>query len=133
MYYVYLLRSIPNPDQTYIGFTEDLKTRLTTHNHGQSPHTAKFKPWDLITYLAFKDRTKALSFEKFQMSIFHGRPSFTYFRNLLNRLPCLRHDLPAAATCPGEVLTKTETRQSEDWSFSGLNRRWEHLNCRFPA
>ncbi|NIU08656.1 MAG: GIY-YIG nuclease family protein [Phycisphaerae bacterium] len=31
MYYVYLLRSIPNPDQTYIGFTEDLKTRLAAH------------------------------------------------------------------------------------------------------
>ena len=65
MYYVYLLRSIPNPDQTYIGFTEDLKTRLTAHNHGQSPHTAKFKPWELITYLAFKDRSEAQSFEKY--------------------------------------------------------------------
>jgi predicted GIY-YIG superfamily endonuclease len=60
MYYVYLLRSIPNPDQTYIGFTEDLKARLTSHNYGQSPHTAKFKPWELITYLAFKDIPKAI-------------------------------------------------------------------------
>ncbi|MCP4623289.1 MAG: GIY-YIG nuclease family protein [bacterium] len=34
MYYVYLLRSLPNPDQTYIGYTEDLKTRLQAHNHG---------------------------------------------------------------------------------------------------
>jgi predicted GIY-YIG superfamily endonuclease len=65
MFYVYLLRSIPNPYQTYIGFTEDLKARLTAHNHGQSPHTAKFKPWELITYLAFKDHSKALSFEKY--------------------------------------------------------------------
>lgn len=31
MYYVYLLRSIPFPEQTYIGQTEDLKTRLSTH------------------------------------------------------------------------------------------------------
>ena len=64
MYYVYLLRSIPNPDQTYIGFTEDLKTRLTTHNHGQSPHTAKFKPWELITI----DKSRALQFEKYLKS-----------------------------------------------------------------
>ena len=28
MYYVYLLRSIPAPNQTYIGFTENLKSRL---------------------------------------------------------------------------------------------------------
>jgi len=68
MYYVYMLRSIPNPDQTYVGFTEDLKTRLTSHNQGQSPHTAKHKPWDLITYHAFKDRSKALSFEKYLKS-----------------------------------------------------------------
>jgi predicted GIY-YIG superfamily endonuclease len=68
MFYVYMLRSIPNPDQTYVGFTEDLKTRLTSHNHGQSPHTAKYKPWDLITYHAFKDRSKALSFEKYLKS-----------------------------------------------------------------
>jgi len=61
MHYVYLLRSISNPDQTYIGFTEDLKTRLAAHNHGQSSHTAKFKPWELINYLAFKDRSKALA------------------------------------------------------------------------
>ncbi len=68
MYYVYMLRSIPYPNQTYIGFTEDLKTRLTAHNHGQSPHTAKFKPLELITYLSFSDRSKALSFEKYLKS-----------------------------------------------------------------
>jgi predicted GIY-YIG superfamily endonuclease len=68
MYYVYLLRSIPNPDQTYIGFTEDLKTRLTAHNQGQSSYTSKYKPWELITYLAFKKRSKALAFEKYLKS-----------------------------------------------------------------
>ena len=68
MFYVYMLRSIPNPDQTYIGYTEDLKTRFAAHNHGQSPHTAKFKPWELVTYLAFNDRAKALSFEKYLKS-----------------------------------------------------------------
>jgi len=62
MYYVCLLRSISDLDQTYIGFTEDLKARLSAHNHGQSPHTAKFKPWELVTYVAFQDRPKALSF-----------------------------------------------------------------------
>ena len=68
MYYVYLLRSIPNPDQTYIGYTEDLKARLQAHNHGQSPHTSKYKPWILITYLAFNDKARAISFEKYLKS-----------------------------------------------------------------
>lgn len=68
MHYVYLLRSIPNPDQTYVGHTKDLKTRLGAHHQGQSPHTAKFKPWELITYLAFKNKSTALAFEKYLKS-----------------------------------------------------------------
>jgi predicted GIY-YIG superfamily endonuclease len=68
MFYVYLLGSIPNPKQTYIGFTEDLKTRLQAHNHGQSPHTSKYKLWNLITYLSFNDKARALSFEKYLKS-----------------------------------------------------------------
>ena len=68
MYYVYLLRSIPHPDQTYIGFTENLKTRLIAHNSGQSHHTFKYKPWELIAYLAFKNRSTALAFEKYLKS-----------------------------------------------------------------
>ena len=63
-----MIRSIPNPEQTYVGFTEDLKARLKAHNNGQSPHTSKFKPWELITYLAFKDKPKALAFEKYLKS-----------------------------------------------------------------
>ena len=68
MFYIYMIRSIPNPEQTYVGFTEDLKARLKAHNNGQSPHTSKFKPWDLITYLTFKDKPKALAFEKYLKS-----------------------------------------------------------------
>lgn len=63
MFYVYMLRSINFPDQTYIGFTEDLKARLRVHNTGQSKHTAKFSPWQLISYHAFVDKRKAQEFE----------------------------------------------------------------------
>jgi putative endonuclease len=68
MYFVYFLRSTSNPEQTYIGFTSDLQKRITAHNNGQSPHTSKYKSWELITYIAFNDRTKALSFEKYLKS-----------------------------------------------------------------
>jgi len=85
MYYVYLLRSIPYPDQTYIGFSYDIKARLTAHNSGQSPHTAKYKPWELITYVAFKDRSKALSFEKYLKS--HSGISFARKRLWDDPLP----------------------------------------------
>jgi hypothetical protein len=41
MFYVYMLRSISDPQQTYIGFTDDLRQRLLAHNQGESKHTAK--------------------------------------------------------------------------------------------
>jgi len=68
MYYVYMLRSVPHPNQTYIGFSENLKTRLKAHNNGQSAHTSKYKPWDLINYFAFNDKQRALDFEGYLKS-----------------------------------------------------------------
>lgn len=68
MFYIYLIRSIPNPDRTYIGLTSDLKARLKKHNEGGSPHTTKFKPWDLIQYSAFNTRDKASDFETYLKS-----------------------------------------------------------------
>jgi len=35
---------------------------------GKYSYTVKFKPWELITYLSFIDRSKALSFEKYSKS-----------------------------------------------------------------
>jgi predicted GIY-YIG superfamily endonuclease len=63
MYYVYLLRSINFPEQTYRGYAEDLKTRLKDHNAGKSTHTAKYAPWGLVSYHAFADKQKAREFE----------------------------------------------------------------------
>ncbi len=49
VFYVYLLQSSAVPTERYIGMTENLKVRLTTHNRGGSPHTAKFRPRNLIS------------------------------------------------------------------------------------
>ncbi len=68
MYYVYILKSINFPNQIYVGSTQNLKKRLSNHNSGTTPHTAKYKPWELITYSAFNCEKKALSFEKYLKS-----------------------------------------------------------------
>jgi putative endonuclease len=68
MFYVYLLESIPHPAEVYVGLTDDLRLRLKTHNAGGSPHTAKFKPWRLVTYIAFGDKQKAIDFERYLKS-----------------------------------------------------------------
>ncbi len=68
MHFVYLLRSISVPSQRYVGVTADLKTRLKDHNAGRSPHTSKFTPWRLETYIAFSNRQKAESFDTYLKS-----------------------------------------------------------------
>ena len=68
MHFVYLLKSISFPKQTYIGYTTDVVQRLSVHNSGGSPHTAKYKPWELCSYFAFKDKYVALNFERYLKS-----------------------------------------------------------------
>jgi putative endonuclease len=68
MTYVYLLESVSFPGQWYVGHTDDLRSRLAAHNAGQSPHTAKYKPWRLVTYVAFSDEAKAIAFERYLKS-----------------------------------------------------------------
>ena len=46
-HYVYILQSLPHPQQIYTGITADLKNRLTEHNSGRVPHTSKFTPWEI--------------------------------------------------------------------------------------
>jgi predicted GIY-YIG superfamily endonuclease len=65
MRYVYLIRSHSHPNQSYIGITSALEKRLSVHNSGGSVHTSKFKPWKLITSLAFSEDSKALAFERY--------------------------------------------------------------------
>jgi putative endonuclease len=65
MKYVYLLESVVCPEETYVGLTDDLGARIAARNSGQSKHTAKFKPWRLVTYLGFSDEAKAVAFERY--------------------------------------------------------------------
>ena len=68
MHYVYLLQSDAVDSQRYVGVTSDLERRLSEHNTGQSPHTSKYAPWKLMTYIAFTDMRKAETFERYLKS-----------------------------------------------------------------
>lgn len=63
--YIYLLRSIPSPDQKYIGITANLKSRLNRHNTDSTPHTAKFKPWRIEWAVWTADTEKAWKLERY--------------------------------------------------------------------
>jgi predicted GIY-YIG superfamily endonuclease len=64
-YYVYILQSQAHPDHYYSGFTENLESRLKSHNQSQCPRSAKYRPWKIKTAIAFTDRQKALDFERY--------------------------------------------------------------------
>ena len=63
MYYVYSIQSECNPEKYYVGLTSDIERRLAEHNIGKSIHTSKYRPWKLVTYTAFVDKSRAEKFE----------------------------------------------------------------------
>jgi predicted GIY-YIG superfamily endonuclease len=64
-YYVYIIQSESVPERYYTGFAEDLESRLNAHNQGKCVHASKFIPWRMKTAIAFANREKAISFEKY--------------------------------------------------------------------
>jgi len=67
MKYVYILKSI-EADHFYIGVTDNLRARIAKHNAGEVPHTSKYMPWRIKTYVAFSDADRAFKFEKYLKS-----------------------------------------------------------------
>jgi predicted GIY-YIG superfamily endonuclease len=63
MKYVYLLQSLSNPKKRYPGVSADLQERLKQHNGGESPTTAKHRPWKPVVVIRFEDDAKAEAFE----------------------------------------------------------------------
>jgi putative endonuclease len=68
MTYVYLIESVREPRHHYVGVTSELKLRFREHNAGSSPHTAKYRPWNLVAYFAFADEKNAFAFERYLKS-----------------------------------------------------------------
>jgi putative endonuclease len=64
-WYVYMLRSLAVPERYYVGVTEDIRVRVRCHNAGHVSHTAKFRPWQVETAVAFRSRDKAFAFERY--------------------------------------------------------------------
>jgi putative endonuclease len=67
MKYVYILETLDFL-HFYVGITDDLRARLTKHNAGEVPHTSKFGPWRVKTYVAFSNEKQAIAFERYLKS-----------------------------------------------------------------
>ncbi|WP_022724469.1 GIY-YIG nuclease family protein [Rhodopseudomonas sp. B29] len=67
MKFVYILQS-DDAEHFYVGLTDDISRRLEKHNAGEVPHTSKFRPWHIKTYVAFADARQAVAFERYLKS-----------------------------------------------------------------
>ena len=65
MHYVYFLRSLSRPTKTYVGKTADVPARFAVHNAGGCPSTQRFRPWELVAYIAVRDQDMAEELERY--------------------------------------------------------------------
>ena len=65
MYYVYIIQSISSPEKRYVGITQNVQQRLENHNIGTTSYSRKYKPWEFVMCLCFKNKDKAVEFEKY--------------------------------------------------------------------
>ena len=64
MYYIYILQSLKDK-QFYVGYTIDLKNRVSKHNKGLVPSTKNRLPLKLLYYEACINKNDAIKREKY--------------------------------------------------------------------
>ena len=63
-YYVYILHN-PQRNFIYIGYTENLKQRISSHNKGENKSTKAYIPLELIHYESYQNMKDAKRREKY--------------------------------------------------------------------
>jgi len=86
MFYVYVLHSIADQG-LYIGYSADLKKRLSEHKRGASFATSCRGPWKLIYYEAYIERADAEGRERYLKSGAGRRFLRAQLRHYLNKYP----------------------------------------------
>jgi len=62
-FYVYMLKSKSLKPITYVGYTKDLKKRISLHNCGKGAKFTRGRKWTLIYKEKFKSKREAISRE----------------------------------------------------------------------
>ena len=63
-YYVYMLKSItPGSKKTYVGYTNNVKSRLEKHNSNKGAKSTRGYKWLVIYIKKFKSKSIAMSYE----------------------------------------------------------------------
>ena len=61
-HFVYILRSQKDASY-YIGHTQDLDSRVERHNQGRVKYTKGKRPWELVYFEKYPDRSSAMARE----------------------------------------------------------------------
>ena len=62
-YYVYMLKLISKKSITYVGYTKDIKKRISLHNSGKGAKFTRGRKWKLIYKEKYTSKNKAISRE----------------------------------------------------------------------
>ena len=64
IYYVYLIKTIKGfKNKSYVGFTNNIKSRLLKHNTNKGAKATRGYKWELVYKKRFFNKSKALSYE----------------------------------------------------------------------
>ena len=64
VFYVYMLKTIESKrKKTYVGYTNNLKSRLSKHNSSSGAKSTRGHKWIIIYKKEFTSKSKAMSFE----------------------------------------------------------------------
>lgn len=83
-YYVYILHNLQR-NFIYIGYSEDLKTRIITHNKGEVTSTKAYMPLELIHYEAYKNMKDAKRRETYLKSNKGRTTLITMLKDFFNK------------------------------------------------
>ncbi len=62
-FHVYMLKSLGKKPITYVGYTNNLKKRISLHNNGKGAKFTRGRKWKLIYKEKFTSKNKAISRE----------------------------------------------------------------------
>ena len=63
-YFIYILQSEVD-SSFYIGYTSNLQQRLAEHNSGKTRYTSRKRPWNIVYFEEFVNKSDAIKREKF--------------------------------------------------------------------
>ena len=59
-YYVYMLKSVKNKIVTYVGYTKNIKNRISLHNNGKGAKFTRGRKWKLMYKEKYSSKNKAI-------------------------------------------------------------------------